>query len=148
MQNTNTTPFATKNRTNQMSSVMVVLSQAFHPCTVCLRTFLQTLEKTWLDGKRRPKRQQLLFQSLVQLCRSPDSTHHKHGLEIGLETKSLQKQLFMMPMRVAVDIGDRTLTAASTDLQNKDEPTKRQKLRGKRAAAERRDLATSPSRMW
>ena len=31
-------------------------------------------------------------------------------------TKILQKQLFMMPMRVAVDIGERTLTAASTDL--------------------------------
>ena len=83
---------------------------------LCLRTFVQTLEKTWLDGKRRPKLQQLLFHSLVQLCRSADSTHHKHDLEIGLETKILQKHLFMMPMRVAVDIGEKTLTAASTDL--------------------------------
>ena len=44
------------------------------------------------------------------------STHHKHDLEIGLETKILQKHLFVMPMRVAVDIGEKTLTAASTDL--------------------------------
>ena len=72
MQDTNTTPIATKNRTNQMSSVMVVLSQALHPCTVCLRTCVQTLENTWLDGKRRPKRQQLPLpesRSAVPLCR-------------------------------------------------------------------------------
>ena len=145
MQNTNTTPFATKNRTNQMSSVMVVLSQALHPCTLCLRTFLQALEKTWLDGKRRPKREQLLFQSLVQLCRSADSTHHKHGLEIGLETKSLQMQLFITPKRITVeqdlDCSIQRLAKTKTSLQNA------KRFVRKRVAAERRDLATSPSRM-
>ena len=148
MQDTNTTPIATKNRTNQMSSVMVVLSQAPHPCTVCLRTFVQTLEKTWLDGKRRPKRLQLPLpesRSAVPLCRlhaaqtwpgdwagderfTEAAVHDAHACCSGHRGHDPDCSIHRLA-------------------QNEDEPTKRQKIRGKRVGAERRYLANSLSPM-
>ena len=110
MRNTNTTLFATKNRTNQMSSVMVVLSQALHPCTVCLRTFLQALEKAWLDGKRRPKRQQLPLPE----SRSAVPFSRLHAPQTWPGDWAGDKKFANATVHLTVE---QTLTTASTDLQ-------------------------------